>query len=509
MRQESHRIHWQQWGKDPQSKRDLITRSAAVRLTDAAKALDVVTLLCESLQLSTFGGVLILVGTLYNVPPIQFEHEATNSAPGEPFHLLRTLQSDENPLQVRDKMQRVLDEKQQRYPQQGSSNIAPKLQWFFIPEDAASQIPECVELNGYSTSMEEEDLGDDDDEDEDEFEQQEQEYPDPMDMPWKKEGKEDAGAAMTDEGRKQQRRATQQIQRHQQLASHRSVLDHHVVSGYLWKQSRADPHVWRKVHCVLTEDHFWFVTRVKKNAPFYGRIPLTRALLVEASQSSSMLSRVPFAWEIMSARGGSNVFRAHSRSLQLRWMFCLKDRIEQNEENTFLQQAELIVADETAARTKRLVQLVPKSNNVEVTHWALHVVDYREQCRHIQNRLPSKTLFVASKPTNPLASHEQSSSSSLELPELDPDLTLMVQAAWDLATTLLVQATTHLMKEFKGRNAETLCRHIDYVLTGRMRPLSEAGSPVAEEHVDKSREPPPINVFDNLLAEFEKPAATK
>ena len=517
MRQESHRIHWQQWGKDPQSKRDLVTRSAAVRLTDAATARNVIQLLGETLQLEG-QGALILVATLYNMPHVKFEHEqSSNDAAGEPFHLVRTLQYEENPLQVRDLMKQVLETKQQQYPhlKSASSMIAPKLSWYFVPEDPASQMRNCIELDGYSTAMEEEDFDDHDDEEDETYEHVEPVYPDPMDMPWRTKEQESKNAdycATSKESLEQEERSMKQMQRYQQLALHRTVLDHYVVSGYLWKQSHIDPHVWRKVHCVLSEDHLWFVARVKKRkkckkaAAHYGRITLTHALLVESSSSShtiSVMSRIPFSWEVVSASGGSHFFRASSKALQRRWTRCLKDRILQCQENKLLRQAELIVADETTARNKRLTKILePSSNsNSDLMQWALQVVDYREQCRHIQHRLPTKTLIVSRSSS---ALTKQESSSSIEMPELDPDLQVMVRAAWDLGATLLVQATTKLLTT-KGHNAvETLCRHIDYVLTGRMRSLSEVGTPLQEELVDKSRDPPPSDLFDSLLAEFQK-----
>lgn len=511
MRQESHRIHWQQWGKDPQSKRDLITRSAAVRLTDAATARDVIQLLGESLEL--FGnGALILVGTLHGMPPVTYQlveyGEEASVVTVDPFHVVRTLQDGENPLQVRDLMLQDLEKKRQEIPlrKELSSIIAPKLQWFFIPDDPASQILKNLELDGYSTTLEDEVLeGEDHDEDYD-YEHTEPEYPDPFDMPWRV--KDNIVNRSSRAPHEAEDHSSNQLQRSQQLAHQHNAADHLVVSGFLWKQSQIDPHVWRKVYCVVTEDHFWFVARVKKRtktqdaAPYYGRIALSRALVVEAS--SSLSSRIPFSWEVVTASGRSHVFRAVSGPLQDRWTGCLKARIVQCHENRLFHQAELIVADETKARTKRLVRLmgVSSANNVELMKWTFLVFEYREQCRHIQHRLPAKALVVAR--SSSVCSSEESSS-SMELPELDVGLRDAVRAVWDLAASLLLQAATKLLRA-KGRNAETLCRHIDYILTGRMRLITEAGTPVDDELVNKSREPPPSNLFDGLLVEFQRKA---
>jgi hypothetical protein len=110
---------------------------------------------------------------------------------------------------------------------------------------------------------------------------------------------------------------------------------------------------------------------------------------------------------------------------------------------------------------------------------------------------------------------------------------MMVRSAWDLAGKLLVEAITtihqqpcttnnlsptppatstdegNLASPQKGghhlRNLETLCRHIDYVLTGRMRSISEVGTDSKDGVlIDKSRDAPPLNLFDQLLAELQK-----
>ena len=223
MRQESHRIHWQQWGKDPQSKRDLITRSAAVRLTDAATARDVIQLLGDSLQLIA-NGALILVGTIYGMPPVTFqplEHVEESSAIEDPFHVIRTLKDDENPLQVRDIMLQALETKRKELPKlkESQSIIAPKLQWYFIPDDPASQILKSIELDGYSTTLEDEDFEGEDDDEEDGFEHAEPEYPDPLDMPWTVKAVDPTSSESLDV--KQQ--SKKQMQRSQQLMQHQST----------------------------------------------------------------------------------------------------------------------------------------------------------------------------------------------------------------------------------------------------------------------------------------------
>jgi hypothetical protein len=51
---------------------------------------------------------------------------------------------------------------------------------------------------------------------------------------------------------------------------------------------------------------------------------------------------------------------------------------------------------------------------------------------------------------------------------VDSEMRDMIHSAWDSAAALLVRAT-HLVNERDGkrtRNLETLCQHVDYVITG-------------------------------------------
>mmetsp|Transcript_22118 Transcript_22118/g.32669 ORF Transcript_22118/g.32669 Transcript_22118/m.32669 type:complete len:512 (-) Transcript_22118:116-1651(-) len=511
MRQESHRIHWQQWvSNDPQSKRDLTTQSAAVRLTDAAKASDVIKLMKGD-------GALVLVGTLYNIAPIQFAHDPRplmkdqSSVSTSPFHLVRTLQGEENPLQVRDCMQRVLDTKYKMLQQSSiSSTIAPKFQWFFVQEGkpdsethpgSVNTIPHWIDLDGYCTTMEEEDFeSEEDDEEEDGIYSQGQEsaYSDLMEIPLTNREEK----LQLESSTRCSKYRTKQLQRHKQLAMYRT--DHNrSISGYLWKQSHQDDHVWRKVHCVLSEDYLWYVTRVRSTADvaYHGRISLNRALLIDHHHKGS--------WEIVSASGRAHLFQAKAVRTKHNWMTCLKECIQDCQDNQLLQQAELIVSDETVARNKRVFQHCLNTDGLLYhKEWVLQVASYRELCRHIQQRLPSKTLVILTR-----SSSSKGSSTSLEETNVDEELQSMIGDAWELAADLLnhVNSTITKNSDTSNRqspsrcNLETLCRHIDYILTGRMQPLSE-GRPDSQEppSIDKLRDPPPADLFDKLLVELGK-----
>lgn len=514
MRQESHRIHWQQWvSQDPQSKRDLTTQSVAVRLTDAAKANDVIKLMKGN-------GALVLVGTLYNVAPVRFVHESPpqvkdqSSVATTPFHLVRTLRGEENPLQVRDDMQLVLNTKYKMLEQSStSSSIAPKFQWFFVPEEKdksqahvcpGNNTPNWIELDGYCTTMEEEDFDSEDDDDDGFYSQgnESSAYPDLIETPLTKpEEKIEPETSKTCSIYR-----SKQLRRHQQLAMYRT--DHNrIISGYLWKQSHLDNHVWRKVDCLLTEDHLWYVTRLRSSSDIahHGRIPLDRALVVDHLHKVS--------WEVVSAFGRAHVFRAKAVGTKQTWIQCLKECIQDCQDNQLLQQAELIVADETVARNKRMLHHCLNSNGL-MPHkqWALQVASYREQCRHIQHRLPSKPLVIlTNRARKGLPPTE--SSSSIEETNVDDELQKMIGDTWKLAADLLNHVTSNITQKSNATNTqshsrcniETLCRHIDYILTGRMQPLSEDWPDSQEPpSVDKLRDPPPADLFDKLLVELGK-----
>ena len=492
VRQESHRIHWQHWTGKGESKRELITTSAALRLSDAATTRDVTKVLVQSLSLTSdpTKDALVLVGTVFHHAPVVFEHEqpyeASKRTKNEPMHIVRTLRADENPLQVRDEMLGYLkqkEESQEIVSSEQSSVIAPKLQWFFVPSDPLSNILSSLALDGYCTDMCDNDDNSNDDSDTDIDEDKEEET---VGMPWR--------AQLSPPSSKSSARHETQIRRCQQLAHYRCTLDHHCVSGYLLKQSKFDSHVWKRVHCVLTEDYLWYVTRLKMTTANHSRIRLTGALLLD---KYSTLQRIPHALEVVSENGISHIFRASSRNLQLRWIQCLADRIVQCHENNKLGHAELICQDEAKARNVRST-LHFCCNNQDLVRWALEVSEYKEACRHIITRMSNdrngQRMIV------PLSSSLSSPSSSYSAQaQVDSVAREIVISAWDMASLLLAKVTSFSIG--KGKNVETLCRHIDYVLTGRFRTLQDSSTVSTQ---DRPRDVPPVDLFDNLLVELQK-----
>lgn len=590
---ESHRIYWQQWlssnEKSVGTRREWVTSSAAVRISPVARAVDVTGLLRESLQLSPLEGqekdALVLVGTLYSLSRdhVRFEHEKAadkysggkhhdrhhgaatsgkSTTSSDAFNVMHTLQPDDYPLQVRDRMADRL-RRLQAEAVVGRTIISPKLQWYYCPvlqpADKKSLIPSCINLEGYCTSMEEDvdDWGYDDEQDDYGNEQEghngDREQNDSLDVgnvedmdllasrfPWLHANQEDDTKLTRQPAemgtrycqlKKQFRRESRRLN---VLAAHESSLPQGTLSGYLLKRSSKDAHVWRRVHCVLTDDYLWFVSRryTKYDMSFakHGRVCLTRALLLEPSVDYAPLYRTPYAFgklayhvavvakrillisflitEMVAADGTSHIFRAANRAVQRQWIKSISDRIIQSYENSLLESAQLIINDECVAHARRIDGAVDQlwecirqqqqsrlesanggSTSFEmptmtsgpvagVMRWTLKVTEFRHFCRHVRSSLPAKSPVVVTTPQNTrktppptaLMAREASGEHSRVL---DPSVKCMIRSAWQQAAALLQQATD-LGQTFQTphphRNLETLLRHVDFVLTGRHRP---------------------------------------
>ena len=209
-----------------------------------------------------------------------------------------------------------------------------------------------------------------------------------------------------------------------------------------------------------------------------------------------------------------------------------------------------------------------------VLRFGTEVAEYREQCRHVQAILPPKQPVVVHTQISPLARKASGGSSShmedsttpttVAQDKLDVETRGMLAATWRSASFLLEKATlvavdvqssllpvivgpgspatpsTNVISAKEGkrmsRSLETLCRHIDYVITGQHRQLSGDGvgfrsrshshttsngtknkhnvahpvnSNARNTVVESSHEadPPPIDLFDSLLAELQAIAA--
>ena len=614
---ESHRVYWQQWISAPsngttspneRSRRELITSSAAIRIAHTgAQAQDVTHLLRSTLKLG--GGdkqtivaanedlpeeerdSLVLVGTLYSLPrdTVQFEHELEEElSRSDPYHVVRTLHPTEDPLEIRRRMEehlkRLLEQSSPSSRPVTRTIISPKLQWFFVPaaNETNSLIPNCVELDGYCTSLEDEELfeydaDDDDDDDDDQVDddvdsgvlQRSNEatatvshdrcYDDDVDMlarfPWLNDKKQDPTSALSADVDQRssdfsvsENRSIRENRLFQQLSRSQAARRNRCLTGYLLKRSRKDPHIWRRVHCVLTDEYLWYVSRIctsqqggtkTERYAKHGRIRLARALLLEPSADYVPLYRIPFAFEVVTGSGTSHWFRASSQSVQAQWIRALSERIVESFESSLMDQAELIMDDESLARSRRMMQLAteplweemqnmnvsPQTNSDGATmrrsmvapflgavlRWGIQVASYRECCRYIHNCLPAKkpVVVVRRRP-----SHEHATITTMSHPPpepMDPTIQGIIQSTWTRAAELLTEATRLAlqMQPKMPHSIETQSQHIDYIIHGRFRSNSCDQS---KERVDSNRErlpvhsardPPPADLFDHLLSELQ------
>jgi hypothetical protein len=634
---ELHRIYWQQWvsSSERKSRRELITSSAGIRISHSgAKAKDVTQLLRDTLKIGSSqvsqldsGDHLVLVGTLYSLPRdyVQFEHEqerrlshsfetqqnsnstaTTASFPSistypksDPYHVVKTLDPEDDPLEVKRQMEAKLKQLQREAPV-SRTIISPKLQWFFIPSsnEKESFIPNCVELDGYCSSLEEEDDDNcstnsdrndfDDDEEErissgtDDGASTENDVNDRQfsyaqslcslscsrtddivtkRFPWlddnvtehtsRNDAQVNLDPAFAHSVNKQRKR--RQMLHKQQDATVKAQA----YAGYLYKQSHKDSNVWRKCFCVITDDYLWYISRIystengqdKLSYSKYGRIRLTHALLLEPSPDYAPLFRTPFAFELVTGNGTSHVFRASGKALQTKWIQTLSSRIIQSYENSFLDNAELIMADETLVRTQRMESLAtdpfwkaivsandPISVDEHITRmrghlgavlrWGMQVSVFKERCRQIQRSLPAKSPVVITT-LSPESSSRHSSFASHPIGPVDPFVAALIESAWTRAAELLARAT-HVATQLQSRlphSIEAQCRHIDYMIHGRFRTNSaeDASRSSLGDHqrspgTDKDeksvsdrnnghRDAPSIDLFDQLLTDLQLLAA--
>ncbi len=219
---QSHRIYWQQRlsgssnsngiSSSVNSNNNLITGSAAVKISHSARACDLTNLLRKTLHLGTIDSnkirdSLVLVGTLRSVPNdyVRFEHEQephsshnneneandelhhSGSSMTEDFHVVKTLDANDLCLSVLQDMkaqllqrQRAIDIKVTKAREAASATrrnllslrptIAPQTRWYYVPdtstESSSSNQPtmsSCLELDGYLTSFDEDESDDEND----------------------------------------------------------------------------------------------------------------------------------------------------------------------------------------------------------------------------------------------------------------------------------------------------------------------------------------------------------
>jgi len=153
--------------------------------------------------------------------------------------------------------------------------------------------------------------------------------------------------------------------------------NNYCASGFLLKRSTKDPNVWRRVYCTVSDDQFWFVSRIRPVSSFsMGNIPkrfakhcsirLSNASISDPMEklfkSSNKQPNKPrlsssgpiHLLQITCPKGNAYTFCAPSRKAQKYWKKALSSRIKTCAENKWMEFAELIVEEEEDARTNRM-----------------------------------------------------------------------------------------------------------------------------------------------------------
>ena len=308
----------------------------------------------------------------------------------EPFNIVRTLRPNESPLSVRDDVVRLLVGRMRQAerdlglaPRHDGQLPTPQVRWFFQPSlssgSKTKNVSGCIDLDGYCSEV-------DDDFDETDVEESSGQGHNDLLKPQKQQDNSEGdrakverwwarGPAELRDAKPYSHRGTGtqkgilSDERHRLAMLSRymaSLNDNNSMCGYLLKRSKRDYNVWRTVHCVLTDDCLFWVTRMKSTAdetsaeeeggfhhhngaqpivypatpPRSSAVPksvhfglshypqrtqrigrhhmikLSSTLLVESDpQSSNPLSNVPNSFEIACPSGSNHIFRVPPPSM--------------------------------------------------------------------------------------------------------------------------------------------------------------------------------------------------
>lgn len=356
----------------------------------------------------------------------------------EPIHLVRTVLPDEHPLQVRDEMMALLNRSRRKAElemglfvgeEEGAhaSRPQPTIRFYFQPCSALGgigtsenspkiqSIPAYVDVEGYCTEEESESDADSNADEDD----------------------NGGGASrigfddvVTPAISSQMR---QLIEERRRIGVLKELKDpSSLVSGYLLKQSRRDPNVWRRVYCVLSDDRMWTIERMKPlsktesdstsitgdellSSLRIGRhkyFKLHRSLLLERGEgtqstrqrSSSryngynltpLSNRLPNAFRVLTSQGKCHTFRAfNSQSFRV-WVASLSEKIAQKHLDGMIELAGVITEEETLARCRRLDEvavsplesLALRSMSMDIVRFGIAVSSFRELCRHVDDAI--------------------------------------------------------------------------------------------------------------------------
>ncbi|OEU11361.1 hypothetical protein FRACYDRAFT_245759 [Fragilariopsis cylindrus CCMP1102] len=384
---------------------------------------------------------------------------------GQDFHIMKTLDEEDNCLSLLDRMKNHLHQRQQDIDNDRSNNthnsdirrrptIAPQTRWYYVPNIITQQQQQqqqppimysCLELDGYVTSLEneEEEENDDDDNENDEIDIDDTDNEDanryngfgaassvvpvgdedllyralaPFDD--NNNDKDDKECDTDIENNSKNKNKNNKTKIAREWRNYLQISQSHVSSGadsspstttttttssttnsttlagYLLKKSEFDPYVWKLHYCLLTEDDFWYVPRIKnkhknKNvrntneiittseiemASYHGRIPLIDTLLLDNSKTG----RRHDEFEIVDGNGITHTYRCPTAAeaapattttttttraavavvVAKDWKNMLSIRSQNAFENSLIKHAELILTEENLSRTERWKKIV-------------------------------------------------------------------------------------------------------------------------------------------------------
>jgi hypothetical protein len=335
---------------------------------------------------------LVLVAS-YAMPKtyIGFEHEINKetSVTTESFNLFRTVLPHENPLIIRDnlvkKMSDMIEDAEfisasscstwkstsgspSRSPIRGARN-QPAIRLFFMPCYHSGVSNATIDIEGYCSGVDSES-----DEDVDTCVDL---VEDEKMMRLNKEQdlsfllSADDSALINDYSLNKisKREKVLYRERHRMMVlSNIEATSEDAICGYLIRQS-SDSNIWKRVYCVLTNNQFWFVSRVhhiKHLGPGIEDCPVTAnrigkhriidldgTLLNELIDEQNPLSGIPFSFELNTKDGKTHVFRANSRHSYEKWMHCLSERIINCQENSYFELAESMIRQHSKRMAKK------------------------------------------------------------------------------------------------------------------------------------------------------------
>ncbi len=322
----------------------------------------------------------------------------------EPFHIVKTVPYQDSPLKTRQEMQSYLSN-------QGISNPSITLRWFFLPQtQKQQQQQQHIPLDGYCTTVDHDSDNDDDEQDDDTFLPTESLSMDEVIVKeWKQKRKQkheifydqheidSMDTNKQDEMNKVRRKNNKKKnwRREQQLA-HLVALSNQepndvLLTGYLLRQSQVDNNVWKRVYVIINNTNFqlWIIGRVRNTHQSIGQInylSLHHATLIQHSSGDLEIMTPQSSWK----------FRVSDVKEYQQWFEAFKLVIQQAQESHVLEMADLLIEEESFARSKRISHDWFLSG--ENKYWKLgwYIMEYKETCRHVQHYVQSTTA------TNPV-----------------------------------------------------------------------------------------------------------